>query len=152
MAMTIENLQAQIEKMQAMLEQVVLDKSEHQRPKQRGKYRRKRLTSAMIAELLDTTANSINIRMQRGLLPIGRAYPPVEEGGKWSYEISPIQLMMYTGLKKSAIEEKCGIDLSDYQEPTFIALDPAAMEVLKLIASKASAMEFLNQKLGKREE
>ena len=28
--------------------------------------------------------------------------------------------MQYTGIKKSAIERECGLDLSDYREPRFI--------------------------------
>lgn len=51
--------------------------------------------------------------MLNGNLPIGFCS---NESGRNYFYISPIKLMMFSGIKKEAIERICEIDLSDYME------------------------------------
>lgn len=82
--------------------------------------RKTRITPENAANLMGIGTQAIRQGLKSGRFPFGEAFPPDEESHNWRYYINPIRFMQYTGIKKSAIERECGLDLSDYREPRFI--------------------------------
>ena len=79
-----------------------------------------KITPANAANLMGVGTQAIRQGLKSGKFPFGVAFLPDEDSQNWSYYISPVRFMQYTGIKKSAIERECGLDLSDYREPRFI--------------------------------
>ncbi|WP_333647970.1 hypothetical protein [Lacrimispora sp.] len=75
--------------------------------------KQKRITTAMAGKLIGVSPACIQQNMRNGNLPIGFY---TGESGRDYFFISPIKLMMFTGVKKEAIERICEIDLSDFMD------------------------------------
>lgn len=91
--------------------------------------KRCKLTPNDVAILTGLSAQKIREDLKSGVSPIGYATPPTENGCNWDYTISPIRLMMYFGIKKSAIEQECNVDLSNFEDISFVVTNESLLEV-----------------------